>query len=827
MGKKKKTGINTATAASKNERDKHGMIRSPMFWLVLIFLFAIFVRIGVHMQASTNDPSYGHPRQDEKVYHGWAESFSEGEMPKDVPFAAPPFYSFVVGNSVYRVFDANPVAAYIFNNLLALLNMYLLFLLGRKSWDTRAGIIAALAYTLYPAFIMLELKVMVTTFYITFALLAIYWGILAREREKLSGYFAAGIIFGLATIARPTFALFLLFYLFWLYRDLKPAGKWFSTGALIVAGFIIPILPVTLTNMIAGDDFVPLTTTAGVNFYIGNHEGATGAIHKPEGFRDLAIQNMLVDAERIAEAETGKQMKPSEVSKYFMGKGKEFIRSNPGEELRLVYRKLRLLLSVKEIGDVWDYETSLKDVSIYRWVNITFAAVLLLGALGIALSWARSRGLSLLFYFLLAFTIIQIFFFMNTRFRLPFAAVLCIFAGIGISAILSRQIERKRIITGVMIALIALVLSILPVSWIEGGGGEHYNRGLHFLSINEPENAKDEFLAELESNPDDARVLAQLGMTELALGNAGVGEEHFVKALQLDLNNEVVLSRYGQFLFELRRWDEAEIFLRKTLELAPNDILASLYLAELMFYTGQLNEALTMARAIETGEDTGLNVRRMQLIGKTQVELGMLEDAFNTLNEALEIDLENAGSWFYFGNTLNRMGRFVEASGAFAEVEKLDAEFPGLKLLQGDSWLGQGDAETARDVYLRGIETEPDSYELYHNLGIAYMRLDDMDAARDAFEKAIQIKPAYYQAYYNLSNVFLAIEDVESAIASLESALEINPGFVPALLNLGTNYAQLADYANARKYWQKVVDTAPGTQAANIAMDNLKALDEG
>jgi len=827
VGKKKKTGKKTGTATSESVRGKPALIRSPLFWLLLIFLFAILIRVGVHVQVSANDPSYGHPRQDEKVYHGWAESFSEGEMPKDVPFAAPPFYSFVVGNSVYRIFDANPVAAYIFNNLLALLNMYLMFLLGRKLWDTRAGIIAAFIYALYPAFMMLELKVMVTTFYITFVLLAIYWGILARERERLWVYFASGIIFGLATIARPTFALFLLFYLFWLYRDFKPAGKWFPTAALIVVGFIIPILPVTLTNMIVGKDFVPLTTTAGVNFYIGNHEGASGAMHRPDGFRDLAIQNMLVDAERITEAETGKQMKPSEVSGHFMDKGMEFIRSNPGEELRLVYRKLRLLLSVKEIGDVWDYETSMKDVPLYRWMNITFAGIFLLGALGIALSWARNRGLSLLFYFLLAFTIIQMFFFMNTRFRLPFAAVLCIFAGVGISALLGRELGRKRIITGVMVALITLVLSITPVSWIEGGGGEHYNRGLHFLSINEPENAKVEFLAELESNPDDARVHAQLGMTELSLGNAGVGEEHFVKALQLDRNNEVVLSRYGQFLFELRRWDEAEIFLRHTLELAPNDKLASLYLAELMFYTGHLNEAMTMARAIEAGEDIGLKVRRLQLIGKAQVESGMLEDAFDTFNEALEIDLENAGSWFYFGNVLNRMGRFAEASGAFAEVEKLEPGFPGLKLSQGDSWLGQGDAGTARDVYLQGIEAEPDSYELYHNLGIAYMRLDDMDAARDAFEKAIRIKPAYYQAYYNLSNVFLALEDVESAIASLESALEINPSFVPALLNLGTNYAQLGDYANARIYWQKVIDIAPGTQAATLAEDNLKALDEG
>ena len=99
-GKKKFKKLHGSPQGSSKSTDAAaGPRKWPLFWLILILLFAVILRIGVHLQASANDPAYGHPRQDEKTYHGWAESFSKGEMPKDIPFAAPPFYSFTLGNN--------------------------------------------------------------------------------------------------------------------------------------------------------------------------------------------------------------------------------------------------------------------------------------------------------------------------------------------------------------------------------------------------------------------------------------------------------------------------------------------------------------------------------------------------------------------------------------------------------------------------------------------------------------------------------------------------------------------------------------------------------
>ncbi len=797
-------------------------------WLTFIFIVAIMFRVGVHMQAAKNDPSYGNLQQDEITYHGWALSFSHGEMPRELPFAAPPFYSFVLGNVIFNIFGDKIPAAYYFNHLLALINIYLLFLLGRKLWSNAAGLIAAAAYSFYPAFMMLEMKVMVTTFFITFTLLALYWGLLAKERDRTRDYIIAGLMMGLASIARPTFLVFVPFYLIWLFRNTKPASAWLRHAAFVIIGIIPAILPVTLGNLIGGHDFVPITTTAGLNFYIGNHEDSFGGINLPPGFSRLDLRTMLDDSRAMSESETGRTMKDSEVSAWFAKKTLRIIAKHPGLFMKHLYWKLRLALSNAEISDIWGYESTLQLIPLLRWLSIPYAVIVALAGFGIVMSWGRNPRVSMTGYYIASALIVLLAFFVNTRYRLPIVAVELLFAGIGISSVFTRGMNKARFAAGIIVAALIVAVSLAPLTWLPRGtvlSGEHYNLGIQYLSNDRLDRAKDEFLKELELDPAHAISHAWLGYTQWKLGDADAAAESFVLALKYGGDTSAVQYVYGKYLTEKADFPAAEHALLRANELDPGDAEILLSIAELYYRESRMDDAMRVAESIVPDESMRLPV--LQLLGTLQRETGHFDESLKSLREALEIEPDDVATLYSMGLSLVGKGDYDEALGIFNEALKIEPAYPGLYLATGDAYYFKGEFQYAKATYLKGIEIQPDSYELYHNLGLAYGHLNDTASAIDSFNKAIALKPDYVQAYYNLGNIYIAAGDSDNATANLERCLAIDADYVPAMLNLGTIYAQLGDYDRARGYWERVVAISPDSNEGAIAKNNLKALDEG
>ena len=798
---------------------------SPALLFLLILSLAVLLRIAVHISASAGDPSYGHPRQDELTYNSWATSFSRGEQPSPLPFAAPPFYSFILGNTAYRLFGPNIVAGYILNNLFALVNIYLLYLIGRKAWDSRAGLIAAAIYNLYSPFITLELKIMATTLYIALCLLSFYWAILSRDRDQRWAYFAAGLIMGFATITRPTFVVFLPFYFLWLLLSMRPLKSFLLPAMLAIIGFILPIIPIAVTNFTAGHDYIPLTTTGGVNLYMGNYEGATGYYHSPDGIDAIDLQTLHKTSKAAAEADTGWRMKPSEVSSYYQSKALDFIRTQPLTWLKIEYWKFRAIVNNFEVGDVWDYYTTRRLIPLLYWLGLPFGIFASLGTIGLIWTYSANRRTSILGLALISYVVYMLAFFISTRFRMPLAAMCCLFIGGGVSCIRPVPNSAFRFWAGVIIGVAILILSFTKMGWFPEGTrihGEHYNLGLIYYGRGELQKARDEFAAELEGNPMDARSYADLALVQLELGDMTSAEPNMRKALELGASTVQVQSTYGLYLLETNNLPDAASAFRKALAIDPADPVASYHLADILFRTGNSKEALSIAQNIPIEESSAQSV--LLLIGNIQLALGHPDEAEASMRRALQYNLKSPEAWLYLGMALKAKGDPAAALGAYSRAAEIRPDLPALQLAMGDAWYAQADYAKARDEYIRGIKVNSESFELYHNLGLAYGRLGDPAAATNSFLKAIELKPDYYQAFYNLANLYIARKMPTDAIANLERAIEIKPDFAPALLNLGTIYAQLKNYDKAREYWQRVITLAPSSNEATIARNNLTAL---
>lgn len=141
--------------------------------------------------------------------------------------------------------------------------------------------------------------------------------------------------------------------------------------------------------------------------------------------------------------------------------------------------------------------------------------------------------------------------------------------------------------------------------------------------------------------PDDAEVLAELGMLLHNRGQWKETEKCFTQALDINPELTAVLYHLGRLCHNQMRYDEAENYLRRALKLEPR---ASVYCA--------LGNAL---------RDAG--------------KIGESEEMFR---QALRLDAEYADAYYGLGGSLNHQGRMSEALDLLLRAVKLVPDNPGV-----------------------------------------------------------------------------------------------------------------------------------------------------
>ncbi|MCC5943978.1 MAG: tetratricopeptide repeat protein [Bernardetiaceae bacterium] len=131
-------------------------------------------------------------------------------------------------------------------------------------------------------------------------------------------------------------------------------------------------------------------------------------------------------------------------------------------------------------------------------------------------------------------------------------------------------------------------------------------------------------------------------------------------------------------------------------------------------------------------------------------------------------------------------------------------------------------------VYLRKIEENPEDYEAYFGLGLAYQELENYKEAEKYYQKAIDIKPNLYEAWYNLGIVYDDLQAYEKAIEAYQKAIDIKPDYDWAWNNLGLVYSAFAqfgkglkEYEKAIEAFQKAIDIKPDKHEAWYNLGNV------
>jgi 4-amino-4-deoxy-L-arabinose transferase-like glycosyltransferase len=248
-----------------------------------LLVLALIVVLGFGLRAHRALDPLDHPGDDARAYFSLSKSLYE-----DGTYGGPSFRDasdwspgapLLYAGVYYATGGVRDNAARLVLALLGAAAIVVAYLLARRLAGPSAGLLAAAGVAVYPAFIHSNgalLSEPPAVFTLPAAVLAFLW---ARESGSPWAWLAPGILFGLTALIRPEYLLvgfaFALAALIgiWRERGWRPGA---TAAALLVAAFLLPIVPWTIHNLVSIDRFVPISTGGGKALYVGTDLSADG-----------------------------------------------------------------------------------------------------------------------------------------------------------------------------------------------------------------------------------------------------------------------------------------------------------------------------------------------------------------------------------------------------------------------------------------------------------------------------------------------------------------------------------------------------------------------
>lgn len=401
-------------------------------WLVLLIAAGIVLRLAWALLFPAPFTSDGWS------YFDLAKRLAQGlsyQTPQGEWAVWPPGYPLLLFFGL-QLFGITPWVVTVLNLLLFVGTMLVVHALGLRLAGEAAARIATLLIVAWPNLIAsagVSNKEGVIVFLLPAALLVyLTAGSFRSPALAAAGRFAAGLVFGYSTLTQPAVMLVVFAFPIWEILQRKPLLRTAGRFALILAGMAIVILPWSFRNQRVLGDFVLVSTNGGSVFYRANNPLATGGwIQHGE--------RRLTGYDELTQDRLGYQW------------GKEWIRENPGDFLKLAFKKQMLFLGDDGMGLFDSLKRGLHmDGPLYAGAKLVANAywwgvwALLLLTVLVRPGWTR-HPLALLFALIvLYFWGIDSVFESGARHHLPLVGLLAVMAGWAAGGDMLPADERRR-----------------------------------------------------------------------------------------------------------------------------------------------------------------------------------------------------------------------------------------------------------------------------------------------------------------------------------------------------------------------------------------------
>lgn len=743
-----------------------GLTDRPWFWPAVVFAVALTLRT-VYIFQVRYTPFFQSLGLDAKFYDLWARDIAGGTGERGAFFMSP-LYSYFLA-AIYRLFGRDLLLVRMIQAGLGSATAALAYLLGLEIFDRRVGLLAGLLTASYGALIFYDGSVLLTPLLVFLNVLAVFLLVRADTSQRSVYCLAAGAVLGLAAIGRAAALISAAAAVLWTALSVRdgvgdpgPAtrggaatrGRRVAGGpsgwrayalrraALVVLGIVVVVAPVTVRNFVVGRDLVPITSNGGLNFFIGNGDGATGGYVKPEGL-DIVTDP---DGEAIAEQALGRDLRPSEVSGYWYDRAWNDIKARPGQWVKLMVRKLAFVVSSYELPQLENYDFQKRYSPLLKLPLPGFALIAPLGLVGLGLTFRRRRP-RLLALYVTTYLLSIAAFFVVARYRLPIVPILIVLASYAALELVRRARARQ------LVALVAPAVGLAVLLFAVNADHYDINRESGF--------AQPHFRLGI--------IYAERGMTEEAVAE-------YEMAIRLDPDYPKSYLNLGAVLSEAARTDEAIRAFRAAIRLDPGYVAARINLAMLLERKEEYDRALAQVDTV-LGWDRR-NASALKERGVILYRAGRMDESEEWLREALQWDStgeERAEIEFYLA--------VLGGSGARAmPPEAMSA------VARADTLAKTGRVVEAAELLREASRMAPDSGEPLRRQALMKRDMGLLDEALVLMAEAMRLEPTLDGGHY-MYGVFLnEAGRHDEAILEYDAELRIHPDFAPAHLNLALTY---------------------------------------
>lgn len=402
----------------------------------MIVMAAVILRLLVAMYLGDSTP----PGKDESSYSmlagrlasGYGYSFSEDWYPfapAGEPTAHWSFLYTAFVAAIYGLIDVHPLAVRMISAILGGVLLPLMsYRLAKRVVPERPmlPLLAAAFAGIYAYFVLYAAMLMTETFYIA----TILWSLersIALEQQLRTGkrpdwgvIIGLGMSLGLATLLRQSILPWVIVLFAWLlWVGWQGSNIRETLRALLLTGFILIIfvVPFSIRNYLAYDDFLLLNSNAGYAMYSAQHP-----LHGTN-FQAFTAAPLPTDFDQLPKNE-------AQWDRALMQRGFKFIIEDPGRYI---------LLSMSRTADFFMFWPSSGTSPINNAGRVlSFGLFLPLMIYGLWVSRHRWRQFELLYIFILFYSLLHLMTWSMVRYRLPVDAVLLIFAALGLMRLSAR-----------------------------------------------------------------------------------------------------------------------------------------------------------------------------------------------------------------------------------------------------------------------------------------------------------------------------------------------------------------------------------------------------